>query len=522
MMHRLVILFLLNIGWCHGIANSFVARSLGSHMALQRDTEIYLYGYSTAPENTIIVDFNLKQYQALSNREAAVDGGYFWKVSLPPMPGSFTGYSINITSTTGEQASLTDVVFGDVFLCSGQSNMQYGIPDMFNGTAEVADADNYPNIRVYSVKQDYCMPQAEEPLEDVYTVSLPWSKGSSKSVGGYYFSAVCWMYGKNLYNNVIRGAYPVGLVHSSWGGTIIQAWGPQASVDACPSSSSQATGNAVDVIDPLPKKVNDCAFDPNRVESLYNTMIMPLKDLRFTAAVWYQGESNTGYPPEQYACLQKLLISEWRKLWGESFGFIYTQLSTWTAGGGYVVPNFRNMQATFGVGMERVAMISAADIGDPESPYGDIHPRNKTEVGRRMALAASSILYDEPLPHSGPWIESFEVVEIKRGLFGLRLKFNPFSCGSTGLYLQAAQECPDASEKQNGGCGKVLLKYNFGHEEEATISLSSSTSIDITPKHSPLLLSKPIGVSYGQGDYPLMSVYNAVGAPLIPFVLSIE
>ena len=168
--------FLSVLGYSYGAANTFLARSLGSYMALQRDVITYMYGYSNSPANTIVVDFNSLRYTGKSNREAAVDGGYFWKISLGPMPGSFTPYSINITSSSGEQALLTDIVFGDVFICSGQSNMQFGIPDMFNGTAEVADADNYPNIRVYGVYQDYCMPQTEDPLEDVFSVSQAWAK----------------------------------------------------------------------------------------------------------------------------------------------------------------------------------------------------------------------------------------------------------------------------------------------------------------------------------------------------------
>lgn len=173
--------------------NDFIAKSLGSNMVLQRDTKSALYGYSSTSNATISVEFNDNMYIGSSAHVASSGGGYFWKVKLNEMPGGFTVFTIKVTSSAGESALLENILFGDVYLCSGQSNMQFGMDGMFDHVKEIESADWYPNIRVFSLGQAN-LPQTSDPLDDLVSITQPWSVGSSGSVNSFdvwgYFSAV--------------------------------------------------------------------------------------------------------------------------------------------------------------------------------------------------------------------------------------------------------------------------------------------------------------------------------------------
>lgn len=162
-------------------------------MVLQRNTKSSLYGYSSTPNATISVEFNTEVYNDSASRLASTGGGYFWKVYLNEMPGGFTAYTIKVTSSAGESATLDNILFGDVYLCSGQSNMQFAMDGMFDRVKEIENAEWYPNIRVFSLGQAD-LPQTTDPLDELVSVSQPWSVGSSDSVNSFdvwgYFSAV--------------------------------------------------------------------------------------------------------------------------------------------------------------------------------------------------------------------------------------------------------------------------------------------------------------------------------------------
>jgi sialate O-acetylesterase len=213
------------------------------------------------------------------------------------------------------------------------------------------------------------------------------------------------------------------------------------------------------------------------------------------------------------------MVKSWREMFGEDFAFIFTQLSTWNNGGGTMISNFRLMQETILDVTKNSAMITAADLGDPYSTQGEIHPRNKTELGRRMSLAASTLIYENVQPHMGPRISSISVIDDETTGYRVRVSFNPESIGESsmfsGLNLQAAQVCPEWSAAINGGCAgaKIFTKTD---STDAYAEISSSSTVDFVPVVA--LGTAPIQLSYCQGDYPLMTVYNGVGAPLLPFI----
>lgn len=517
--------------------NSFVAKTLGSNMVLQRDATPAIYGYSSAAGSNVTVSFNSKDYVTSAANTASTDGGYYWKVELPSVAGGFNAYSIDIKSSANEAQILDNVVFGDVFLCGGQSNMQFAVPGDFDHRSIIAEAHSYNFIRVFTTGQDYNLPVTLVPLDDLQSFIQPWQVGSSLSAGlgqdwAVYFSAVCWLFGKNVYDGPLEKSVPVGLVSNNWGGTFIEAWSPPEVMASCGIAAEQQQQPSSKKVDPwgdaalqrAREERGDAAFDPNANSALYNTMIYPFRDMAIKGAIWYQGESNVAYHAEQYPCMQDGMVKAWRNLMHNNFPLIYTQISTWDNGGGNVVANFRNLQFSITGITDNVAMISAADLGDPESPYDPIHPRNKTEVGRRMGLAARSLIYNTPVPHMGPLFESISVFEDE--LFGqsVRVTFEASTVGE-GLHLEAPQECAASSQMEKNGCGEVILVYPSNSKvlqsDErvlATVIISGPNTVDFIPTKRQS--STASSLEYCLGDYPLMVIYNSYGVPAIPFVVS--
>lgn len=225
-------------------SNKFLSIVFGNNMALQRNTTSNsLYGWSAQPNieiDLILFNEGINSYNnnTYSSNKLSNQGGYYWKIYLPEIIGGFDNYTISITSTIGESILLYNIVFGDIFFCSGQSNMQFSMPAIFNASAEVLVADDYPFIRILSVGQDAGLPQASIPLDDVYSIQMPWIEGSSTTVNGSlvfsYYSAVCWLTAVELYNKPFLGSkIPIGLVSSNWGGTYIQSWTPNKIIIEC-------------------------------------------------------------------------------------------------------------------------------------------------------------------------------------------------------------------------------------------------------------------------------------------------
>jgi len=354
---------------------NLVSNALGSHMVLQRGpARANIWGWTTAGAG-VPVKFNQKVYTA----NAAASGA--WNVLLDATAAGGP-YTVEVVSTAGTSATLNDILFGDVFVCGGQSNMQFTVHSSNNATDEIAAANNYPNIRLYTVGQGTF---SATELTEFATISQPWSVASATTVGvGDWneFSAACWFFGKNLYDDI---KIPIGLVSDNWGGTIVQAW---SSPDALKKCNAEDNMNVARV---------DSGAGPNDPSVLWNAMIVPVLPMSITGALWYQGESNAGQP-NYYACAFPVMISDWRAKWGgetsKTFGFYFVQLAPWKSGDLNSEPLTRLSQV-YANALPSVGVATAMDSGDPTSPFGDIHPRFKQIVGLRLSLAARAITYGE-------------------------------------------------------------------------------------------------------------------------------
>ncbi|XP_071432531.1 sialate O-acetylesterase isoform X2 [Pithys albifrons albifrons] len=330
-----------------------------------------------------------------------------WTTVLDPMD---EGGPYTLTAEQGlENVTLQDIYFGDVWLCSGQSNMAMTVLQVANASQELSAAARYPYVRVFAVAPA----RSDTELEDLERIDLPWSIPTAENLGHgnfTYFSAVCWLLGRSLYEAL---GYPVGLVEAAWGGTPIEAWSSHRALRTC--GLPEDTGST---------SAHQHQSGPQTPSVLWNAMIHPLLNMTLRGIAWYQ---------DWYNCTFPALIADWRQAFhtgsaGQTepvlpFGFV--QLSTYhrqspddsfarlrwhqTADLG-VVPNTR-MPGTF--------MAVAMDLGDEHSPYGSIHPRDKQNVAHRLLLGARAVAYgDKDLVFQGPY-PTRAVLEVTRGLLNI-------------------------------------------------------------------------------------------------------
>jgi sialate O-acetylesterase len=347
------------------------------HMVLQRDTPIAVWG-TADPGEAITV----KLGGASVSGAAGSDGRFALKLPAIAAGGPHT--------LTVNAIEVKDVLVGEVWVCSGQSNMEWPVGAAQDPEKEAAAA-NYPKLRHFAVKKAI----ASEPLADAPGA---WAVCAPDTVGA--FTAVGYFFGRELLADL---DVPIGLVHTSWGGTAAEAWTSRAALTADADLKP-----LVERWDAAIAKDAKAAENPNRVSSLYNAMLAPIAPYAIRGAIWYQGESNASRA-FQYRKLFSTMIQDWRQRFGRGdFPFLFVQLANFTP----ALPEpaesdwaeLREAQ-TMTLALPNTAMAVTIDIGDA----ADIHPRNKQEVGRRLALAARAMTYGRKVPFSGPMYQSMAV-----------------------------------------------------------------------------------------------------------------
>jgi len=395
-----------------------------SHMVLQREMPLVIWGWAQ-PKETITVTLASATAQAQAN-----DRGE-WKVVLPAMKA---GGPFTLKVTGSSTVEFDDVLVGEVWLCSGQSNMEMGIGMARDGQQEIAAA-NYPGIRLLMVARKW------DPLPQT-DIDGEWKVCSPKTVaeGGWNgFSAAAYYFGRELHQKL---GVPVGLIDASWGGTRIEPWTPPEGFAAAPAlreeyeqvqladpnalphqqrlkqtldetehwlaSARQALANRL-VVPPMPVFPTELLppHDVQNATALYNGMIHPLCPYALRGAIWYQGEANLG-DGMRYAERMKALISGWRELWHEGdFPFYFAQIAPFNYGGNpESEAQFWEAQAAAAQSIPNTGMAVINDIGN----LSDIHPKDKQDAGHRLALLALAKTYgSNNLVCSGPAFKSLSV-----------------------------------------------------------------------------------------------------------------
>ena len=374
-------------------------------MVVQRDLPVHVWG-TAAPGETVTVAFRGE------TRAASPDQFGRWSLYLP---AGTAGGPFELTVKAANTIALKDVLVGDVWVASGQSNMEMAVNGVKNAPAEIAAA-NYPQIRLFHALNRV----SNYPLEDI--AADTWVATTPETIKD--FSAVAYFFGRELnrkYN------VPVGLIESNWGGTPAEAWTSMTSLGADASlmpvfaewgkmMQDQATtllqrekqikqwDQAVSKAKAEGKPAPGHPWFPNQDNcwqpaGLFNAMIAPLTRFPIRGVIWYQGESNAG--PERaplYAHLFQTMIQDWRRAWGQGdFPFLFVQIANFKTGPDAMWPEVRDAQRRT-LSLANTGMAVTIDIGEATN----IHPLDKQDVGLRLALAGEAISYGEKIEYSGP------------------------------------------------------------------------------------------------------------------------
>jgi sialate O-acetylesterase len=470
---------------------------LSDHVVLQRNAPIHIWGWADPGEQVAVSFLNQKQSATASDLGK-------WSVYLQP---EAAGGPYTLTVQATNIVTISDVLVGDVWLASGQSNMEMplkGFPGsavLKNGAEEIANS-NQPQIhllRVHTRFSDHPLPDLKDP-DEIWTTCTPETAAN--------FSAVAYFFGREIQQDQ---KVPIGLIDDTWGGTPVEAW---ISLDGISADSSlmpvfrewseMANMNAdVPAVVAKEKREDEAAkaanmpppkhsWHPNpsswEPADLYNGMIAPFIKFPIKGAIWYQGESNSGENrAPMYVKLFPTLISDWRTKWQEgNFPFLFVQISSFQSTGFEGWGVIRDAQRRT-LSVADTGMAVTLDVGDP----GNVHPPDKQTVGHRLALAARDIAYGEHVEDSGP------------------------------LFRQAVSEGPS-------------MRVIFDHADGLTARGGALTGFEVAGgdhKFSPAIakldgqtvvasvstIKTPVYVRYAWPNAPEANLYNGAGLPASTF-----
>ncbi len=471
-------------------ADILLPHVFSSHMVLQRDLDIPVWGTADPGETVTVVIGNRRGMTV-----AGKDGR--WKIKIGKLPA---GGPHEMTVAGKNTIVLTDVLVGEVWVCSGQSNMWWTV-DRVKGIESIVAKADYPNLRLFSVWS---------PEHDSYGKPFEWTACTPESVRE--FSAVAFFFGRALHREM---GIPVGLIHTSMGGSVPEAWMKRESLDsdrvfrpilsywdsviaANPGSlekfgkyleqlaaSKRTGGPAPD--DPgftfVPKPLRFYMRYPSGIR---RAQLDPVLGYAMRGVVWYQGESSI-QRAWQYRLLFPAMIREWRGDWDQGeFPFIFTQLANYKSDPERL-PELREAQRR-SLSVRNTAMAVTADIGDE----ADVHFNNKWDAGERLALAALGTVYGRDIVYSGPLYRSMRrrgdevLIRFEHTGGGLEVKGGELQ----GFEVAGADHIYHPAEARIEG-NKVVLS---------------------NPK-----VPKPVAARYGWSDIPKLSLYNSAGLPAAPF-----
>ena len=422
------------------------------HMVLQQGKAVAVWGWADPGEQVTV------QFGSHSAKTKADNQGV-WKVELAKLPASATPADLKVTGKN--DLVIKDVLVGEVWVCSGQSNMGMTVDRCLNAQEEIAKSAN-PQIRMFRVP----LTVADEPQKDLVKrdAQSVWLEADPKHTGA--FTAAGYFMGRELQKEL---KVPIGLINTSWGGTRAEAWTSKPALEAVPCCRPIISGwetflKTYDVekdraqydasVKSLNAKIQKIKADnakpgakqqalpraarpwENRLTSqhrpsvLFNAMIAPIVPYTARGAIWYQGESNQGRA-EQYLTLLPTMIADWRKQWNDKFSFYIVQLASYGNGKAQPQPigtndTWAELQWTelqTALNVPKCGLAVANDVGEEK----DIHPRNKQEVGRRLALQAlaqdygrTSIAKDGPMYASAKFSGGKCTLSFKNAKGGLK------------------------------------------------------------------------------------------------------
>ena len=479
-----------------GVADVKLPTLITDGMVLQQQSSVSIWGWASPGEKvTVSGSWDRQQKVVMTNSK----GEWLLKLKTPIAGGPFT---LHIAGKN--KIEVNKVFIGEVWLCSGQSNMEFPLQKItawktgvLNYESEIAKA-NYPKISMFTVNKTV----AQEPQKDVQG---KWEVCSPATAGN--FSAVAYYFGVELTKAL---NCPIGLIHSSWGGTPAESWTKKEVLETDPilfsilanyekdvqnyKASSDAYKVALDKwkensavtsssAGAAPKKPAEPTQNSKSPAKLYNGMIAPLIPYTIKGVIWYQGESNAGRAA-QYKTLFPSLINSWRKDWNSDFPFYFVQIAMH-----YLqLPEIREAQLLTMQNTPKTGMAVITDVGDSL----DIHPRNKEIPGKRLALWALAKTYHKTdLPYSGPIYESMRIDGDH-----VILKFK----NAEGLTAK----------------GESLTEFEIAAADQKFIAAKASikgSEVWVSNAN----LKNPKAVRFAWKNFCRPNLYNAAGLPASPF-----
>lgn len=495
-------------------ANVKLANVFSDHMVLQYNIAVPVWGWADAGEKVTV-----KLGRQTVSTTTASNGKWMLKLNKIAAGGPYT-----ITVSGKNTITINDVYAGEVWLCSGQSNMDFTVAredrywcGVFNEKEEVAAA-NYPLIRVF----DTDFTPAETPQQDVVG---KWEIVSPQTVG--HMSAIAYFFARDLQKKM---NIPFGMITTSFGASTAEAWIREEALTTDTSFkrlltnyraklekyNSDTSGRAayrallakweVDAAKAKaegkdevrrPRNPNpDPVRDQHNPTVLWNGMVNGLVPYAIRGALWYQGESNSP-TASIYRKIMETLITDWRAQWKQgNFPFLYVQLAnigkTYDSlpgrGGAEAIKREAQLQ---NLSLPNTGMAVAIDNADPNDML-NVHPKNKQEIARRLELAAQAIAYGKKLEYSGPIYDKMEVN-------GNNIKLH-FKHTGTGLVAKDG----------------VLKGFAIAGDDKKFVWANAKIDGDAVVVSSPDI-AKPMAVRYGFGNNPPTSLYNKENLPASPF-----
>lgn len=445
---------------------------IGSGMVLQQKAKANLWGWSAPSQKvTIRTSWDNKTYTTTSSSK----GEWTSQVQTPSAGGPYT-----IVISDGEPIELSNILIGEVWLCSGQSNMEMPVKGFrgqpVKGSCDaIANASPEDDIRMITLKIN----SSQTLLDDC--IATTWMESNPANVAD--FSATAYFYANYLRKTL---KVPIGVICSSWGGSKIEAWiNKEVYTEKFPEIS----------LSTLTKAPKDIARPKDEPTLLYNAMIHPIKQFTIKGAIWYQGESNLNNP-QVYRQLFPAMVESWRKEWKQGeFPFYYVQIAPYDYGR-------QNAEKTEAAEMRQVQLECLKDI--PNSgmavtvDLGNrtcIHPADKEDVGKRLALWALAQTYQRGgTPFSGPIYKSFKVNKEK-----VTVEFDYVEMGMT-------------SYDQEIVGFEIAGKDGVFYPAKATLFDNKTKVVLISEQ-----VSEPISVQYGFRNYQPLNLFSNFGLPASPF-----
>lgn len=335
---------------------------IGDHMVLQENSNVKIWGWAEPNKEVLIIP----SWSQDTVRTKST-GDTKWLASIQTPAADNRTYTLTI-QTQQRKIEVKDILVGQVWLCGGQSNMNYSAAQGITDMQEELQKPMNPTIRLFTVTRN-SSPWYQEECEG------KWQVCNAKSA--LWFSAVGYFFGKTLSEALSQ---PVGLINASWGGSPVETWTPASSMSKEPALKGMWTKNR--------KSKSPYNYT---IGSMYNAMIHPITNFALAGIVWYQGEANVSHT--SYADAFSLLIDSWRTRFGRDLPFYFVQIAPYK----YKHPNsgaeIREQQARVAASKDRTGMVVVSDLVEN---VGDIHPRRKQEVGRRLANWALAETYGKP------------------------------------------------------------------------------------------------------------------------------